>query len=35
MYQDRLEAVKVNYKKAINYLEQDDNLYEDLKSFGL
>ena len=35
MYQDRLEAVKENYETALKYLEQDDNLYEDLKRFGL
>ena len=35
MYEDRLDAVKANYKKALKYLEQDDNLYEDLKRFGL
>tara|TARA_R110000824_G_scaffold389160_1_gene585110 strand:+ start:3277 stop:4146 length:870 start_codon:yes stop_codon:yes gene_type:complete len=35
MYKDRLSAVKANYEKALNYLEQDDNLYEDLKRFGL
>ena len=35
MYEDRLDAVKANYEKALKYLEQDDNLYEDLKKFGL
>ena len=32
---DRLEAVKSNYQKALSYLEQDDNIYEELIQFGL
>lgn len=35
MYKDRIQAVKANYEKALSYLEQDDNLYEEIKRFGL
>tara|TARA_R110000824_G_scaffold9783_4_gene43262 strand:+ start:1174 stop:2043 length:870 start_codon:yes stop_codon:yes gene_type:complete len=35
MYEDRLGAVKSNHQKALSYLEQDDNIYEDILKYGL